>query len=294
MKLSFTSLLLLFYLQTPLAAPMIVAHRAGTADHPENTLHAINMALQNSANVIWLSLQFTKEGIPVLYRPSDLNTLTDGHGPVSAHHWQEIQQLDAAYHFNIQGQYIYRGLGVKIPTLRQALIAYPNAEFILDIKSPDADPAIMAEILDELLTETNSLDRVRFYSTEKRYLTALPATMNKFKPRNLTRKILANAIMANYCELATTQDKKSNRYSDEYHAFELRRDVRVVEKFTLGRGTSKAQLVWSPAAMACFKHNPNTKVLLIGISSYQDYQIAQSLGADYVMVDSPAAAKHWR
>ncbi|QHB32804.1 glycerophosphodiester phosphodiesterase [Yersinia canariae] len=293
MKLSFTALLLLFYLQNTFATPMIVAHRAGTADHPENTLHAIEMSLQNNANVIWLSIQFTKNGIPILYRPSDLEELTDGHGPVSALDWEELQQLDAAYHFDIQGQYIYRGLGIKIPSLRQVLVSYPNAEFILDIKSPDADPDTMTEKFNKLLTETNSLDRVRFYSTEKKYLAALPKTMNKFKPRNRTRRILANAIMANHCEFTKIQNEESSKRSDEYHAFELKRDVKIVEKFTLGKGTSRVQLIWNPQAIACFRQNHNTKVLLIGINSYQDYQIAKNLGVDYVMVDSPASAKNW-
>ncbi|PVF12163.1 glycerophosphodiester phosphodiesterase, partial [Yersinia pestis] len=86
----------------------------------------------------------------------------------------------------------------------------------------------------------------------------------------------------------------AKRDKTQYHAFELRREVKVVEKFTLGKGASRAQLVWNQQAMDCFKKNSNSKILLIGINSAEDYQLAKDLGADYVMTDSPATAKNWR
>lgn len=294
MKLYMSSLLLIFGFSSVFASPLIVAHRAGTADHPENTHHAISMALHNKADVVWLSIQFSQEGIPVLYRPSDLKELTNGHGRVSSYSWQDLQQLDAAYTFNIQGQYIYRGRGINIPSLREIMLSYPDTNFILDIKSPDADPAIIAKTLENLIIETRALDRVTFYSTEKKYLMALPEYINKYEFRNLTRKILTNAIMADDCKIMKIPEGTLNDGANKHHAFELKRDVKVVEKFTLGRGSSRARLIWNQQAMACFKINNDTKVLLIGINSNEDYQLAAALGADYVMVDSPAAARYWR
>ncbi|CNH97090.1 glycerophosphodiester phosphodiesterase family protein [Yersinia vastinensis] len=289
-----SALLLFSCFNSVFAAPFIVAHRAGTAEHPENTHHAISMALQNEADVIWLSVQLSKDDIPVLYRPSDLNSLTDGSGFVSQYSWDELQQLDAAYSFHINNLYIYRGRGIKIPSLQQILRTYPETKFILDIKSPNADPIIMANILDKTIKETNSHDRVIFYSTDKKYLKALPHDIRKFESRNLTRNILANAVMANNCKINKRSESMLSHGPDKYHAFELRRDVKVVEKYTLGKGSSQAQLIWNQQAMACFKTNNDTKILLIGINSYDDYQLAENLGADYVMVDSPAVAKNWR
>lgn len=294
-KLCFISLLFTLYLAPASASPLIVAHRAGTTDHPENTQHAISMALQNNADVIWITVQLSKDGVPVLYRPSDLKDRTDGYGLVSDYFWLDLQRLDAAYYFNINEQYIYRGKGVKIPSLRQVLTEFHNKKFIIDIKSPDADPKVMANALANIIIETGSKDNVTFYSTEKEYLAALPNHLTKFEPRNMTRKILANVIMANNCQVTTKKENsKLTENTYKYHAFELERNVKVVEKFTLGKGSSRAQLVWNQPAMKCFKKNNDTKVLLIGINSEQDYQFAKSLGADYVMVDSPVAAKYWR
>ena len=70
--------------------------------------------------------------------------------------------------------------------------------------------------------------------------------------------------------------------------------MKVVEKFTLGKGTTRTQLVWNQPAMDCFKDNEDAKIMLIGINSAKDYQLAKDLGADYVMVDSPLQAKEWR
>src|SRR5471032_643522 len=73
-----------------LAAPFIVAHRGGTGDTPENTLQAFSTALENRADALWMTVQVTKDGIPVLYRPADLGSLTEGHGPLDAITLNEI------------------------------------------------------------------------------------------------------------------------------------------------------------------------------------------------------------
>ncbi|ELI8162031.1 TPA: glycerophosphodiester phosphodiesterase family protein [Yersinia enterocolitica] len=294
MKLSFISLLFLFYLQTSFASPLIVAHRAGTADFPENTRHAIDRSLLNEANIIWVTVQLSKDGVPVLYRPKDLSELTDGDGPVSKYTFDELLLLDAAYHFKQGDPYIYRGWGYKISSLYSILLSYPKVKFIIDIKSPDAEPEVMADAIINLENSTESADRLFFYSTEQKYLDALPEHFNKFESRNKTRKILANAVMADKCIIAKNRSNSFPNSQNKYYAFELRRDVKVVEKFTLGKGTTRTQLVWNQSAMDCFRRSEEAKILLIGINSAEDYQLAKDLGADYVMVDSPSQAQKWR
>ena len=46
--------------------------RGGTGDAPENTLPAIKLALENNAEAIWVTVQLSRDGVPVLYRSSDL------------------------------------------------------------------------------------------------------------------------------------------------------------------------------------------------------------------------------
>ena len=78
---------------------MIIAHRAGTGDFPENTLLALAKAVEVGVDGVWITVQASSDGVPVLYRPADLATLTDGSGPVKSQTAQHLQQLNAGWNF---------------------------------------------------------------------------------------------------------------------------------------------------------------------------------------------------
>ena len=67
----------------------------------------------------------------------------------------------------------------------------------------------------------------------------------------------------------------------------------MVEKFTLGEGVSPATLTWDKEAVDCFRSQGNAHLIFIGVNSEEDYQKAKTLGAEGVLVDSPAKAKSW-
>ncbi|MNV63050.1 hypothetical protein D3C71_1556260 [compost metagenome] len=75
---------------------------------------------------------------------------------------------------------------------------------------------------------------------------------------------------------------------------ELKREVEVVEKFTLGEGRSKAFLTWDKESIDCFRSQGPAHIILFGINTPADYQQALALGVDGVMVNSPADAKNFR
>jgi hypothetical protein len=60
----------------------------------------------------------------------------------------------------------------------------------------------MAKQLLAVLKQTNGLQRVRVYSTEDRYLEALPAEVPRFVSRSETRTRLANISLNHQCEQA--------------------------------------------------------------------------------------------
>lgn len=265
-------------------APQIIAHRGGTADAPENTLPAIKLALQNSADAIWITVQLSKDGVPVLYRPSDLKTLTNQQGPVSQYTAAELAKMDAGWAFGIGESHPYRGKNIGIPTLESVLNAFAKTTFYIDIKTPDAAPDAMAAALAKVLQETHSLTRTRIYSTDAKYLEALPTNLPRFESRDLTRTALANITMAHECQIKP--EKKSRWY-----ALEMKRDVEVVEKYTLGEARSKATLEWDKEAMDCFRSQGDAHIILIGINNQADYLQAKKLGANGVIVNSPADFK---
>lgn len=264
-----------------LAAPQLIAHRGGTGDAPENTLPAISLSLKNGAQAIWVTVQLSRDGVPVLYRPSTLKALTRERGPVSAKSAAQLAKIDAGWQWG-EPEFPWRNKGATIPTLEQVLTRWPETFFYIDIKSPDADPKQMAASLLRVLEKTDSLQRVRVYSTEDKYINALPSVIPRFVSRSETRTQLANISLSHQC--LVTSDKQQDRW----YGLELKRKVEVVEKFTLGEGISPATLTWDKEAMDCFRSGGPTHIIFFGINSPQDYREAVALGADGVMVDSPS------
>ncbi|MCW4782052.1 glycerophosphodiester phosphodiesterase family protein [Enterobacter chuandaensis] len=276
------SISLLFLASAASANPAIVAHRGGTADAPENTLPAIKLALENKADIVWITVQLSRDGVPVLYRPVDLNALSNLQGKVSQYTAEELAKADASVKWKDKNQ-----LSASIPTLKSVVTTWPETRFFIDIKSPDADPATMGIALLNVLKETNSLNRIRVYSTEDRYLDALPAEIPRFVTRSETRTRLATVSLSHECL------SPSKTMDDYWYGLELNRKVEVVEKFTLGEGISPATLTWDKEAIDCFRSQGNAHLIFIGVNSEEDYQKAKTLGADGVLVDSPAKARSW-
>ncbi len=284
---------------TSIDPPQIIAHRGGTADAPENTIPAIKKALENGANAIWVTLQLSKDDIPVLYRPSDLKELTNKSGKISSYSAEQLGQVDASVAYNEKHKIHPKpDSPVGIPTLDKVLKTFPTTTFYLDLKSPDANPETFAKALQKKLATTpkgekNRLTRTRIYSTDDNYLNALDKVnkssddqhqIQRFESRDFTRTQLVNITMDHKCELPA-DDK------DRWYGLELHRNVEVVEKYTLGEGRSKAILSWDKEAVDCFRKNTNAHIIFFGINKVEDYNEAKKLGANGVMVDSPALFK---
>ncbi|CAM3629152.1 glycerophosphodiester phosphodiesterase family protein [Vibrio aquimaris] len=265
--------------------PLIIAHRGGTADGPENTIPTIESSIQRGAHIIWITVQLSKDGIPVLYRPSDLSALTNltKSTQVSAMTAKELASLDASYSF-FKGKTSNTENVYKIPTLKDVLVKFPHTEFFIDLKSPDAEAKEYIRNVADVIEQTDSVDRTRIYSTSEAYIGAAKkySSLNVFKSRAETRDILFGSKLSNQCK--ATNDQPG------WHAFELTRNVEVVEHFMLGEGRTQATFRWSKDDLSCFD-NANNNIVLIGVNSLEDYQYAKSLGVYAIMVDSPKAAQ---
>ncbi|KXU94269.1 glycerophosphodiester phosphodiesterase [Caballeronia megalochromosomata] len=270
----------------PSVLPMIVAHRGGTADYPENTLLAIEGARQNHADAIWLTVQLTRDGVPVLYRPADLSANTDGKGAVAELDFGALQRLNAGWNFvrtDASGarRYPYREHPVRIPSLTEALRAIPpGMPVMLDMKAMPAEPqaAAVARVLDA----ENAWKRVLIYSTDAAYQNAFAAypQARLFESRDATRARLAAVALAGTCEAAPP--------SGTWTAFEYARKMELVETFTLGEARSAVTArLWTPETVKCFRTNGNTPILAIGVDNADDYRAAACLGVTAVLVDSP-------
>lgn len=262
--------------------PKIIAHRGGTGDAPENTLEAIRQSIAHHADAMWLTVQLSKDGVPVLYRPADLSALTDTKGPVSALNAAELARVNAGWRFRRGDAYPYRDHPVGIPTLREALRAVPAAmPVILDMKALPAAPQALA--VARVLDEENAWSRVTIYSTEAEYQQSFAAypQAKLFESRDATRGRLVRVLLDQGCVDAPAEHTST--------AFELHRAMTVVEKFTLGEGRSDVQAtLWTPATIACFRQKSDVRIVAIAVNNADDYRTAACLGIDAVLADSPS------
>lgn len=123
---------------------LVLAHAGGKHLRPDNTLLAFDHAVGLGADVIETDLQLTADGVPVLNHDSTVDARTDGSGRVDEHTLDELKALDAAYHWSPPGGngHPYRGEGLEIPTLDEALAAHPDCRWNVELKGTvdDVEP----------------------------------------------------------------------------------------------------------------------------------------------------------
>jgi glycerophosphoryl diester phosphodiesterase len=123
------------------ATPTVIGHRGAAGEAPENTLPSFARALADGAAILESDVHLTRDEIPVLLHDDSLERTTNGFGRVDALSLSELQALDAGHHFSPDGgrTHPFRGRGVGVPTLAQALAAFPAARFNLELKDGGAE-----------------------------------------------------------------------------------------------------------------------------------------------------------
>lgn len=124
---------------------MVAAHRGDALYAPENSISAIESALNSGASVIEMDIQMTKDGILVLHHDTSLIRMAGVPQPVSHYTYDELLKLE------IGSAYDETYYGEKIPTLREALLAVKGrGEVLLDVKLDEDREEIAGKILSEL------------------------------------------------------------------------------------------------------------------------------------------------
>lgn len=266
------------------ASSIIVANRIGLEAFPEDTLNIIeaevkgNILSNTTPKSFWISVQLSRDNIPVLYRPDNLKDLTDGYGLISEYTFDELQNFSFRHQDNTVG---FTSKSAKISSLQEVLQTYPEVHFFINIKSPDADPKEMATALYEAVSMSQAQKRVVFYSLEKDFLDALPHDLNRFKDRHLTHKIIAEVMMYGKCAI-----KENAEPGDKiYYISDI--DERYGVEFKKGTPYADERFLFTKSVMNCFKKDVNNVVMLAGVKFRFSLKRAQLMKADYIMKDYP-------
>ena len=139
--------------------PRVVAHRGDSHHFPENTLEAFTSAVSMGIDVIETDVHLSRDGEVVIWHDPTLERNTDGTGSVEAHTLKELKRLDAGYTFSQDAgsTYPFRGKGIRLATLNEALEACPEQRFNVDLKS--RNPAIV-DVFNRTVTQHHAEDRV--------------------------------------------------------------------------------------------------------------------------------------
>jgi glycerophosphoryl diester phosphodiesterase len=109
----------------PIKHPIaVVAHRAGKALAPENTLAAIRNAIQLGVDYVELDIRTTKDGKLVIMHDRSVDRTTNGTGNVRDLTLDEIRKLDAG------SKYSPKFMGEKVPTFDEVLDLCHNKVYI--------------------------------------------------------------------------------------------------------------------------------------------------------------------
>lgn len=121
----------------PRDGALVVGHRGAAAAAPENTLPSLRRAVEDGADTVEFDLRATVDRRLVLIHDETVDRTTDGTGAVAQMTLEEIRELDAGHAFTTDGgrSHPFRGEGVRIPTLDEALDALGDLPAIVELKS---------------------------------------------------------------------------------------------------------------------------------------------------------------
>ena len=218
---------------------MVCAHRATEAGYPENSLSAIQNAINLGIEMVEIDIRETKEGELVLMHDATIQRTTTGTGNVSSFTLQELKQ------FNLE-----KSNGAltneKIPTLKEVFDLARGKIYInldLDEKAPFAkvyDLAKQYGMLKQVQFYTKDNSIIRSMLTKNPDLVVLPyiddeAEFNSFSTSNLSivhysdtsfnttlvqkAKEKAIVVYANsYLNTSNTPQKDNNQEIDKFIA----------------------------------------------------------------------------
>ncbi|MXX49458.1 MAG: glycerophosphodiester phosphodiesterase [Chloroflexi bacterium] len=122
-------------------APLVFGHRGASADAPENTLAAFELAAQHGAHGIELDVHLTRDQQLAVIHNATVDATTNGSGAVAEVSLAQLKELDAGSWFAPEFA------GERIPTLDEVFAAVGRRLFVnVEIKSavPGIEHALAA------------------------------------------------------------------------------------------------------------------------------------------------------
>lgn len=153
--------------------PLVIAHQGGELLAPSNTLTAFQQAADLGVDVLEFDIHITKDGHLVTIHDPTVDRTTNGKGNVHDFTLNEIQKLDAGYHFeDLDGALSYRGKGAYIPSLEEVFQSFPKMKMVIEIKDDNPNERVpeISEKLWTLIQKYHKKDQVVVASFDQKII----------------------------------------------------------------------------------------------------------------------------
>jgi glycerophosphoryl diester phosphodiesterase len=163
-----------------LAAPRVLAHRGLALEVPENTLLAFAHATATGVRYVETDVHDTRDGVSVIAHDPTLNRVASRAGRVDQLTMNELRHVDL-------------GNGAAFCSLAEALDAFPDMRFNIDVKAAGAiEPTV------EAILKTKAVNRVLIgsFSEKRRAATvrALPGVATSASALPFARALVSGKL----------------------------------------------------------------------------------------------------
>jgi len=165
----------------------ITAHRGGANFVPENTLEAVEYAVNVSSDFVEIDVQPTKDGRIILLHDLDLKRTTGFSGKAYKLKYEDIRSLDPSYYYKGEYQNLY------IPTLEDVLDLYKDKiKFNIEIKYDKKFDKKFVDDIVNYLTENHLENRCVISCMNYGYIKRVKELNPKIKTGYILRVVFGN------------------------------------------------------------------------------------------------------
>lgn len=168
----------------------------------ENTIASMQAAFDLGADAVEFDVHPTTDGKFAVFHDWTLDCRTDGQGVTRGHSMQQLKALDIGYGYTADGgtTFPFRGKGIgMMPSLDEVLTRFPDRDFLINVKSADAQEGVM---LGDRLAQLPPAqrDRLMVYGSEE----ALAPLREKVPEVRVLTKASAKTCLLRYMAFGWT------------------------------------------------------------------------------------------
>lgn len=243
-------------LRDPGDPSFVAGHRGDRSTAPENTLAALERAIDSPLEFVETDVARSSDGVPVLFHDRTLGRTTDGRGPLAEKSLAELKKLDAG------SWYSSAFAGERIPTLDEflAVLAPSGKKALLELKGYWSVDDLAA--VTDLLTAYDLGERVIFMSFNLGSLSSA-AELAPGTPRVAIVRSLPDDVVG------------------------FARSFRVIGVVT------PAQAVEDRPDVVDAMHAAGLGVMVYTLNSTETWEQARALGVDGIITDKPSSLDKW-